>query len=81
MICRAKENISWPHNTTPKVKSHFQLPSLLVQWSYQKKLPKLCTESAKVYVNKAQKIKSAYYHTYKQISDAKVLLRLSILIK
>ena len=28
---------SLPHNTTPKVKYYFQLPSLLVQWYYRKK--------------------------------------------
>ena len=37
----------------------------------RKKLPKQCTESMRVYADNAQKIKSAYHCTYRQISDIK----------
>ena len=33
-----KQQFMTPHNTSPRVKYHFQLPSLLVHYSYQKKI-------------------------------------------
>ena len=50
------------------------LPSLLVQWSYCNNLPKQDTKSMKVYADKAQKIKSVYHCTYRQINDVISLL-------
>ena len=38
----------------------------------KKYITRQCTKSAKVYADKAQKMKSAYYCTYKQINDVNI---------